>query len=309
MKRKLGAASFAALSAVALVAAPQASADVRAAACATVAVFETDGYNSGETLSSWRASAFNQNPPAGYEIVEVPYYAGVFPVVDAQALDESVANGAAKLDAKVREYHAACPDTQLRLAGYSEGAVVAGEVLEMYANSTVIPHDKLSGTLYGNPRRSFGDGGRGGVAGGIETNLPTFLPGVTMRGGRDFGDIPVRDVCNENDGICNSTNMITNLLAFANGLYGYATGDHAYVLNPAVDTGAGLTLHPQNPRIGYGAPLPIPVGTPWQIQQLLGGASPRQAVVTARDSVESVLPAPVLAQLQSDPWYQIVAAA
>ncbi|WP_424186468.1 cutinase family protein [Actinokineospora sp. G85] len=297
----------AAAAAVAVV--PPASAAPGAAACADVAVFETDGYGHGETLTNWRASAFNQNPPPGYQIIEVPYYAGVFPVVDEKALDESVAGGAAKLDAAVRAHHAACPQTQLRLAGYSEGAVVAGEVLEQYANSTVIPHHLLSGTLYGNPRRSFGEGGRGGVAGGIETNLPTILPGVTMLGGRDFGDIPVRDVCNENDGICNSTNMITNLAAFANGLIGYASGDHGYVLDPAVDTGDGLTFHTQTPRIGYGPPLPIPVGTPWQIQQLIGGASPRAAVVTARDSLQPMLPASVLAALQADPWYRIIAAA
>src|SRR5690606_17496087 len=132
------------------------------------------------------------------EIVQVPYFAGVFPIVDRLALDESVAEGTAKLEQAVRDYHAACPGTRLVLAGYSEGAVVAGDVLQKLSTDTAIPHNQLNGVLYGNPRRQFGDGGLGGVAGGIETNLPTILPGVTMMGGQEYGDIAVRNVCNEN---------------------------------------------------------------------------------------------------------------
>src|SRR5690606_41041837 len=55
-----------------------------------------------------------------------------------------------------------------------------------------------------------------------------------------------------------------------NGLIGYASGDHGYVLNPAVDLGKGRVLYRQPQRVPHGPPLPIPVGTPWQIQQLLG---------------------------------------
>ncbi|OLR93567.1 cutinase family protein [Actinokineospora bangkokensis] len=298
---------FTALAAVvvAVAATVTATAQASAAGCAQVAVFEADGYRGGETLPNWRASAFNRNPPAGYQIIEVPYFAGVFPVVDRMALDESVAGGAAKMEAAVRAHHAACPGTHLRLAGYSEGALVAGDALEKFARTNDIPHNQISGTLYGNPRRSFGDGGLGGVAGGIETNLPTILPGVTMRGGRDFRDVAVRDVCNENDGICNSTNLITNFAAFANGLYGYATGDHGYDLNPARDTGSGQTLNRQAPRLPYGPPLPLPIGTPWQIQQLLG-VGPRAA---SQGLLPPALPAQVTQALQGDPWLQLMLSA
>ncbi|WP_431435839.1 cutinase family protein [Actinophytocola sp.] len=156
------------------------------AACAPTAVFETDGYTAGESLVNWNNSAFNANPPAGWEIVQVPYYAGVFPVVDRKGLDDSVAEGTGKLERAVHAYHAACPGSRLVLAGYSEGAVVAGDVIERFAQSSAIPHGQLFGALYGNPRRPFGDGGIGGVAGGIETNVPTILPGVTMKGGQNL---------------------------------------------------------------------------------------------------------------------------
>ncbi|WP_255949259.1 cutinase family protein [Streptomyces odontomachi] len=281
-----------------------------AQACPQVAVFETDGYGHGETMDNWNASSFNHNTPAGWQIVQVPYYSGIFPVVDKTALDESVAAGAAKVEAAVRDFHADCPASQLKLAGYSEGAAVAGDALADLAGSSDIPHGQISGTLYGDPRRDFGDGGVGGVAGGIETNLPTILPGVTMRGGRDFKDVAVREVCNENDAICNSANMITNLLAFANGWVGYASGDHGYDLNPAKDTGNGLTLHTQQHRIDFGPPLPLPIGTPWQIQNLLGDTADAKArVVTARDALPGVVGADTLAALHDDPWFRLIQSA
>lgn len=280
-------------------------------ACPDTAVFQTDGYGHGETLTNWNNSAFNANPPAGWEIVQVPYYAGVFPGVDAKALDESVAGGAEKLHRTVRDLHAECPGTRLVLSGYSEGALVAGDVLERLARTDDIPHHLVNGVLYGNPRRAFGDGGAGGIAGGIETNVPTILPGVTMKGGHDFGDLAVHDICNENDGICNSTNMITNLAAFANGLVGYASGDHGYDLNPARDLGSGRTLYRQPQRVPHGPPLPIPVGTPWQIQQLLGDdTAARQAVRTAQGQLAGLVGQETLDRLaETSPWYRLLQAA
>lgn len=276
--------------------------------CPGTAVFETDGYKHGETLDNWNNSDFNANPPEDWQIIQVPYLAGVFPEVDPQALDDSVAEGVEKLDRAVRDFHAQCSSSRLVLAGYSEGAIVAGDVLSSLATSDDIPHEQINGVLYGNPRRAFGDGGTGGVAGGIETNVPTLLPGVTMRGGHDFGDLAVHDICNENDGICNSTNMITNLAAFANGLAGYASGDHGYDLNPARDLGSGVTLHRQPPRVSYGPPLPMPVGTPWQIQQELGDdARARQEVATARDQLAGILGQDTIDHLTAtSPWFKII---
>ncbi|MPZ85657.1 MAG: PE-PPE domain-containing protein [Actinophytocola sp.] len=306
-RRSVAAVVVAMAAAVAVV--PSAHA-VTPAACPATAVFETDGYQSGESLANWNRSGFNASPPAGWQIVQVPYYAGVFPIVDRQALDASVAEGTAKLERAVRDFHLACPGSRLVLAGYSEGAVVAGDVLRTLSRGTAIPHGQLAGVLYGNPRRPFGDGGLGGVAGGIETNVPTVLPGVTMYGGQDYGDLAVRNVCNENDGICNSTNMITNLAAFANGLAGYAGGDHGYDLDPARDLGTGLILHRQPPRVGYGPPLPLPVGTPWQIQQLLGGSAGRAELVAARDGLAALVGTDTIDRLTAaSPWYKVIAAA
>ncbi|MBB4909412.1 PE-PPE domain-containing protein [Actinophytocola algeriensis] len=311
MVRRLGTLAVALAAVAVAVTVPSATASSSpAAACPGTAVFETDGYGNGESLANWNRSGFNANPPAGWQIIQVPYFAGVFPIVDRLALDASVAEGTAKLDRAVRDFHAACPGARLVLAGYSEGAVVAGDVLQRLAGESAIPHGLLNGVLYGNPRRPFGDGGLGGIAGGIETNVPTILPGVTMHGGQSYGDLAVRNICNENDGICNSTNMITNLAAFANGLVGYASGDHGYDLNPARDLGNGLVLHRQPPRVGYGPPLPIPLGTPWQIQQLLGGNAGRAELVAARNGLAALVPQPVLDHLaNTSPWFKLIQAA
>ena len=269
-------------------------------------LFETDGYHSGQSLANF--AGFNAHVPDGYEAHPTPYQDGIFPGADAKTLDDAVAGGTAVLDAAVRAFHARCPGSRVVISGYSEGALVAGGELSALARSGAIPHGLVNGVLYGDPRRAFGDGGPGGVAGGIETDLPTILPGVTMRGPHDFGDLAVHEICNENDGICNSANMITNALAFANGLYGYASGDHGYSIDPVRDIGSGLTLNLQPPRLPYGPPLPLPIGTPWQLQQLLGDSAGATAALRAAvTTVNSVLPEPVKQTLNSMPWFRLAA--
>jgi hypothetical protein len=286
----------------AVLAVPGLSGVARAANCQT-AVFETDGYGHGEDLANF--AAFNAAVPPGYQAHPVPYQDGIFPGIDPKDLNQATAGGTAKLNAAVMAFHAGCPGSHMIIAGYSEGSIVAGDELNALSRSSAVPHGLIDGVLYGDPRRPFGDGGTGGTAGGIETNLPTILPGVTMRGPRGFGDIAVHEICNENDGICNSANMITNAVAFANGLAGYAEGDHGYNINPVRDQGNGLTLNPQSPRIPYGPPLPLQIGTPWQISQS-NPAVAQADVGTALAAVRSMIPAPVFQALSGTPWCRVL---
>lgn len=280
------------------------SAPVAKQSCVTP-IFETDGYKHGKELGNF--ANFNSHVPAGYEAHPVSYQDGIFPGIDPKTLDQATKDGTAKLDSAVRAFHARCPGSTIVIAGYSEGAIVAGDELNALSKSNAIPHDLIHGVLYGDPRRPFGDGGVGGVAGGVETNLPTILPGVTMNGPRGFGDLAVHEICNENDAICNSANMITNALAFANGWAGYASGDHGYDLNPARDQGSGLTLNHQQPRINYGPPLPVDIGTPWQIQHQLGDtAGARAKTRAAMATVNAALPVLVKQKLQANPWYKLL---
>jgi hypothetical protein len=286
----------------AVLAVPSLSGVARAADCET-AVFETDGYGHGLDLSNF--AAFNAAIPPGYVAHPIPYQDGIFPGIDKKDLDQATADGTALLNAAVLAFHASCPSSHMIIAGYSEGAIVAGDELNALSRSGTIPHGLIDGVLYGDPRRSFGDGGVGGVAGGIETNLPTILKGVTMRGPRGFGDIPVHEICDENDGICNSANMITNALAFANGLDGYLSGDHGYNINPVRDQGNGLTLNLQTPLIPYGPPLPLPIVTPWQLSQG-NPAEAQTAVQTALGVVRRMIPAPAFQALSKMPWFRVL---
>jgi hypothetical protein len=87
-------------------------------------------------------------------------------------------------------------------------------------------------------------------------------------------------------------------------------GDHGYDINPVRDQGSGLTFDPQPPRIQYGPPLPLPVGTPWQLQQACGAlCNPIGSLHTAMTTVNALLPAQVRQRLQSLPWYELVAQA
>lgn len=284
--------------------------------CNVVPIFETDGFGRGHSLQSFRGPIpnqvpFNQRVPAGYAAVPVEYDDGVFPIPGQLGLDESVPRGEAALTQAVHSYHDRCPGSRIIITGFSEGAVVAGNVINTLAHSNYMNHGLVKGALYGDPRRPFGNGGRGGVAGGIETNLPTLIPGITMQGPNDFGDIAVREVCNENDGICNSTNLITNAAAFANGIAGYSPlgNAHGYYIDPvaAVNRGPGLDFYSQNPIIAYGAPLPIPnLGTPWQIQNLFGPAAGQAAFHNAIGAARSLLPQPVIDALSADPWFRLI---
>ncbi|WP_084959234.1 PE-PPE domain-containing protein [Thermoactinospora rubra] len=263
--------------------------------CATKMIFEVGGHLDPEARVY---DASNATLPPGVSFTKIRYSASIAPYPgDPVSMDESVAEGVAKLDRAVRDFHAACPGSHITISGYSQGAIVAGDVLHALSGSAGIPHAQLNGVLYGDPRRP----GAGGGPGGIESNLPTVVPGITMRGSRGFGSLRVMEICNRNDGICHSENPITNLLGFANGIAGYFMGDHAYDIDPDAVTGGGDLLIQQPPRVPHGPPLPLPIPTPYE---LFNGDPDRARAEVARirSLVEPALPAQVRDRLDEFPW-------
>lgn len=232
--------------------------------CPSTTIFEVDGGAHGDGSNF---APFNATVPPDVRTQVIVYSGAIAPIYGTQTLDDAVADAQHKLDIAVHTSYSQCPGTHISIAGYSEGAIPAGNELNQLAAATDIPHDLVNGVLYADARRPGVPGaGLDGGAGGVMTNIPTFLPGATMQGPRGgFGDIPVREICHQNDGVCNSENPINNLLAFANGLAGYLDGDHGYPLNPIADAGNGLEFIQQQPRVPYGPPLPIPSPTPWQL--------------------------------------------
>lgn len=271
--------------------------------CPGTKIFEVDGTGNGNGANY---AAFNRNLPPGVAAEVVVYSAAIAPISGDKLMDESIAEGEANLDRAVRGFHAACPGSKITITGYSLGAIVAGNHLEKLANSNEIPHNLVNGVLYSDARRPGAPGrGLNGGAGGVMTTIPTFFPKATMQGPRKgFGDIPVRQVCNQNDAICNSENPITNLAAFANGWAGYLQGDHGYRLNPIDDAGDGLTFINQTPRIQYGPPLPVPSPTPYE---LFNGdlAASQNFIRGIRDSIRTMAPPEVWRQIVATyPWIE-----
>ncbi|WP_052286511.1 PE-PPE domain-containing protein [Streptomyces sp. 769] len=284
----------------ALAAAPQPRTPARTPAqtradCPNTMVFEVGGHLDRDAMVY---DPSNASLPEGVSFTKIHYSASIAPYPgDTVTLDDSVAEGITKLDAAVKEFHGACTASHLTIAGYSQGALVAGDELAALSGSNAVPHDQLNGVLYGDPRRPGANGGPGG----IETNLPTILPGMTMRGPRGFGDLTVKELCNTNDGICYSENVLTNLACFVNGVVGYFTGDHGYAINPHAVSGGGDQLNRQAPKVPVCGPgLRIPRRTS---HTLLNGApaTGRQQLAGHRAAVGSLLPADLRNRLAQFP--------
>jgi hypothetical protein len=263
-----------------------------AADCPTTMIFEVGGHLDPDAHVYDRSNA---GLPGGVAFTQIHYPASIAPYPgDPVSLDASVAVGSATLGHAVDDFHNSCPGAHVTVAGYSEGALVAGDELAVLAAGNGISTSQVNGVLYGDPRRPGVDGGPGG----IETNIPTIIPGITMQGPRGYGSLAVQEICVANDGICHSANPLTNFLEFANGIDGYFSGAHQqYDFNPIAHSGSGNTVTPQPPLIPYGPPLPLPLPTLYQLFDTnpLGA---RQALAPIRTALEPLFGA----RLSSFPW-------
>lgn len=235
-----------------------ADAKPQAASCSN-RLFMVDGYHNTTTGLNFK----NEPTAPGWQNVLFKYESGIIPVIDPQTLNETVSKAVPNLEHEAIAYHQACPNAKIAFHGYSFGALIAGNVVADLASKSVIPHQQLNAVLYGDPRRAPQTKGLEGKAGGVLTMLPN-IPSIDAPGPRDFKDIDVSEVCHENDVICNAANPFTNANAVINEVMGYTNGDHGYPMNPY-----GADSHPgdhfiaqQHQWYGYGAPLPIAVGTP-----------------------------------------------
>ncbi|MGC4962201.1 PE-PPE domain-containing protein [Gordonia sp. DT101] len=203
-----------------------------------------------------------------YRVIYADYPTTLWPL-GAAGYDDSVAQGEAATTKAIATYQSECPGSPVVVAGYSQGARVAGDVLSDIGNDRVgkvdihnTPDDPdddveirkyqvdgngdfvldengdkipvISGELYSDPRR---DGTLGGE--GIELALIGVIPGLTMTGPRDggFGTIPVTTVCAAGDPICDLPDPLHDPIGAIDGLVGYFTKHNYYpyrmYLNPA----------------------------------------------------------------------------
>jgi hypothetical protein len=163
-----------------------------------------------------------------YVVEHVDYPATFWPL-GAQSYDANIEVGKAELVRAVKAYQAAC-DTPVVIAGYSQGARIAGDVLADIETHG-IEADGLSGELYSDPRRA-GDG-RGA---GAEVNFAGAYPGVVLDGDRDgqFG-VPVYSVCIEGDPVCDLPDPLHDPIGAIDALIGFFTKHATYGQYMAAD--------------------------------------------------------------------------
>ena len=167
--------------------------------------------------------------------------------------DESREEGRARLEEELRFMHENCPLTTFAMAGFSQGAVILGDIADdIGAGVGVIPADRVAGVaLVADGRRENGVGINPGVElSGIGAEialqplsglLQPIVPGATMRGARPhgFGELAPRiyQICAPNDAICDAPVNVHNGIDRALGLI-QANGVHAlYASNDSVIPG------------------------------------------------------------------------
>ncbi|QCB29370.1 cutinase family protein [Corynebacterium endometrii] len=167
--------------------------------------------------------------------------------------DDSRNEGLARLEQELQQTHADCPQTKFIIGGFSQGAVIAGDVANRIGSGNgVVPAESVAGVaLVADGRRKNGEGINPGVELGgtgaeialepISALVQPVVPGATMRGPRagGFGTLSDRtwQICAPDDAICDAPLNVRSGLDRALALID-ANGVHAmYAYNQNVIPG------------------------------------------------------------------------
>ena len=171
--------------------------------------------------------------------------------------DDSRAEGIARTNGELEFVNRTCPNTKFIIAGFSQGAVIAGDIVNQIGtrNNAVPPEKLLGAVMIADGRRESGVGVNPGVeVPGIGAEIAlqpvqgvvnAVTPGATMTGARPggFGEVSDRafEICAPNDSVCDAPQDLGTLIARAGDLL-LANGTHAmYASNPDVIEGTTAT--------------------------------------------------------------------
>lgn len=167
--------------------------------------------------------------------------------------DDSRNEGIAKVNGELSHIAETCPSTQFILTGFSQGAVILGDIANEIGNGHgAVDQSRILGVaLIADGRRVNGVGQNPGVElhgigaeialEPVEGLVQVIVPGASMRGEREngFGELNdrVQQICAPNDTICDAPLGIGNAVERAHDLIN-ANGNHAmYASNPEVIPG------------------------------------------------------------------------
>ncbi|MGV9412307.1 cutinase family protein [Nocardia sp. NPDC003693] len=167
-------------------------------------------------------------PDNRLEVYTVPYVAQfsnpvALPPDGQQSYNNSRSEGTRKATEKLAETYSACPLTSYVIVGFSQGAVIAGDVAaQIGAGDGPVPADRVLGvTVIADGRRDQGAGqpteiGVSPPGVGAEVALRGLnVPGITMTGPRaGFGALADRSftMCSPGDLICDAPKQALNPL-------------------------------------------------------------------------------------------------
>lgn len=171
-----------------------------------------------------------------------------------KSYDASRDEGYARMAEELRATNEACPATKFALTGFSQGAVIAGDMANDIGNGRgPVPASRIAGVaLIADGRQELDKGtlvgaqGIGGVGAEVALNpvsglVQPIVPGATMRGPRpqDFGALEdkVNNFCAAADLVCDAPPNVVDALGRARDLVA-ANAVHAqYATNGTVVPG------------------------------------------------------------------------
>lgn len=234
---------------------------------------------------------------------------------------ESVREGIDNTIRYAKEYKSRCPGIKIGLTGFSQGALVAGDVAELVGNGRVdgLSADDFAGAvMYADPRRAPSHDGRREVKrDGSEQSIGPA--GAPLRGEgifgyrKDYGRMTNKTVsiCGENDAFCNLPLDARPTGDWVAAVAEYNTGSNAAQLSRMVDAGlaeGGRKVADTVPNGGGAGPVPeIQQANPASLQAMLTVAAEALPKAAAGgDPVKSVAQLLGVGQLvgaEPDPLY------
>lgn len=180
-------------------------------------------------------------------------YTAQFKNVNAQQempYDQSREEGITTLETEMRDVHRECPLTDYILTGFSQGAVIVGDVANKIGTGNgPVPAERIRGVaMIADGRREPGVGQHvGNPVNGVGAEIALqplnlliqgIVPGATMRGPRPggFGTLNDRafEICAPDDAVCDAPREIGNAMGRAVEMV-QANGVHSvYGTNPNV---------------------------------------------------------------------------
>ncbi len=195
-------------------------------------------------------------------VVHYPAGAAGLPNCDQTPMDQSVARGHEEARRVVRDAFFEDPGAEFTVVGYSQGAIVANQVLNDIADGNLgVNKSRFSAKIFADPMQPVGPPGRGisAVTPAGAAVPPPFGGYVSFGPGRlDFGRIPFIRYCIETDGVCHFDTPEAPGGYYAQHLcYQWARNDGRSIMGDTIADGVYTNASQPLPKQNCRPPVPV----------------------------------------------------